>query len=232
MSKQYTLSNTPALGQFSQLHKEFDKIPFGDLIKPTKAPKVIFVGDHAVGKTTFCRAIETGEFQANYIVTVGVEYHGIECFVNGLNFLINLWDTAGEEKNHSLTKSYYRACNIAVLCFSLHDPDSFEHVAFWLDSVKNSTSEDLIGIMLLGMKSDLSHKVKDSEIKNFCETHSLEYFETSAKNMQNVEAVMNRIIFLTSAYQISGIPRTQRVVSETVELQSNTNAKKNKGCCN
>jgi GTP-binding nuclear protein Ran len=60
--------------------------------------KLILVGDGGVGKTTFVKRHQTGEFEKKYVATMGVEVHPLPCYTNLGPVIFNCWDTAGQEK--------------------------------------------------------------------------------------------------------------------------------------
>ena len=60
--------------------------------------KLVLVGDGGVGKTTFVKRHETGEFEKKYVATVGAEVHPMEFHTDKGKIVFNVWDTAGQEK--------------------------------------------------------------------------------------------------------------------------------------
>lgn len=68
--------------------------------------KVVLVGDGGVGKTTFVKRHISGEFEKRYLATMGVEVHPLHFFTNFGKILMNVWDTAGQEKLGGLRDGY------------------------------------------------------------------------------------------------------------------------------
>lgn len=58
--------------------------------------KVVLVGDGGVGKTTFVRRHQTGEYEKKYIATQGVEVSSITFSTSHGPIRLNIWDTAGQ----------------------------------------------------------------------------------------------------------------------------------------
>lgn len=72
--------------------------------------KLFALGDSFVGKTNMLKRFLSNEFDINSKETVGVEF-GSENFIMGKNQDIvkaQIWDIAGQERYHSVTKSYYK----------------------------------------------------------------------------------------------------------------------------
>ncbi|KAG6556964.1 hypothetical protein Mapa_001380 [Marchantia paleacea] len=64
-----------------------------------------------------------------------------------------LWDTAGQEQFHALTRAYYRGARAAALCFSTIDRDSFEAIRTWKEKVEEECGQ--IPMVLVQNKVDL-----------------------------------------------------------------------------
>ncbi len=99
---------------------------------------VILVGDCRVGKTSYLNyivnkgTVNKGQAQPP---TIGVQYAPTKVRVRGQEVKINLWDTciiyynlAGAEKYKSITSSYYRKCQGAIIMFDLTDAESFRNL--------------------------------------------------------------------------------------------------------
>ena len=69
--------------------------------------KVSIVGGSSVGKTTILNYISKGEFNADTIPTIGVDFMYIDREFEGKNYRIQLWDTAGQEQYRCIAKSHY-----------------------------------------------------------------------------------------------------------------------------
>ena len=78
-----------------------------------------------------------------------------------------MWDTGGMERVASITSSYYKFADAAILVFSLDSPESFNMVSqHLLDIVSYAENAK---IYLCGNKSDLKSliQVTDSDMAAF-----------------------------------------------------------------
>lgn len=68
--------------------------------------------------------------------------------------------------------------------------ETFNHLASWLEDARQHANANMT-IMLVGNKSDLSHRraVSYEEGEQFAKEHGLIFMEASAKTAQNVEEV-------------------------------------------
>lgn len=74
-----------------------------------------------------------------------------------------MWDTAGQEKFHSMGAAFYRNAECCVLVFDITEPKTFETIETWRAEFLNQLSPkdpDNFPFVLLGNKSD-----KESERK-------------------------------------------------------------------
>jgi len=150
--------------------------------------KYIIVGDTAVGKSCLLLQFTDKRFQPVHDLTIGVEFGSRTVTINSNPVKLQIWDTAGQEKFRSITRSYYRGAAGALLVYDITRRETFEHLTSWLEDCRKYSSSD-ITIMLIGNKSDLesSRQVSIQEATAFASQHGLVFLETSAKTAHNVE---------------------------------------------
>ena len=91
------------------------------------------------------------------------------------------------ERIASVTSSYYKFAEAAILVFSMDNANSFHSLSQHL--VDTTMFAENARIFLCGNKSDLPAEVTDDDIQQFCEQcHGLiqGIFKTSCKNNTNV----------------------------------------------
>ena len=98
--------------------------------------QVILCGEYGVGKTSLFRRFASNTFTraTDRASTLGLDNFGK---VYGLSSIdgtaaagtrdvkLQLWDTGGMERVASITSSYYKYSEAAILVFALDNPDSF-----------------------------------------------------------------------------------------------------------
>lgn len=147
--------------------------------------KFITIGDIGTGKTTYLTrycSSESDSTEINNIPTIGVEYF-IKKKENG--DIIQFWDTSGQERFNSITRTFYKNIYGVLLFFDLNNKKSFNNLKYWLNQIKEHVNEK-VKIVLIGNKSDLTKNIKNNEIKLFAYQNDIEYFETSVKNNINI----------------------------------------------
>lgn len=72
---------------------------------------------------------------------------------------VQLWDTAGSEKFHKITQSYYRGVHGIMLVYDVSNRKSFKHVSYWLSNISKNANEN-VQVLLVGNKVDLRLETK------------------------------------------------------------------------
>jgi Ras-related protein Rab-7A len=110
-----------------------------------------------------------------------------------------LWDTAGQEKFHSMGAAFYRNAECCVLCFDLTEPKSFETIDTWRTEFLtqlNPKDPENFPFVIIGNKcdKDVERKVPESKVKQYCASKgNIAYFETSAKDNVNVDKAFEEV---------------------------------------
>lgn len=100
--------------------------------------KLLMIGDSGSGKSSMLEAYVSGKFK-NTISTIGLDYKMKIMKVNDKSYKIQIWDTAGQEKFNSITKSYYSKCQGIVIVYDITRKTSFVNVQKWLGQINLQT---------------------------------------------------------------------------------------------
>lgn len=117
--------------------------------------KVVFLGDGGVGKSTLLCRHSQNRFEVVYHPTVGAEVHPLQFDTNHGKVVLNIWDTAGQEKYAGLRDGYLINAKLAVLFYSVDSKLSAKNLAFWEADVRKIGE---IAMMTVGTKYDLEDK--------------------------------------------------------------------------
>ena len=155
--------------------------------------RLILLGDTAVGKTCLFKKLTFGVFKDKNVSTIGIDRRTfkVKCDLeekdgttNSKIVQINLTDTAGQERYKSLTKSYYKSSDAAIILYDITDKQSFINIDNWIQSINASTSQidkSTYTIFLMGTKLDLvdsgikERQVEEDEAQAKCEENSIEW---------------------------------------------------------
>ena len=166
-------------------------------IDETATFKLVLVGDGGVGKTTFVKRHETGEFEKKYIATLGVEVHRLVFHTNRGPICFNVWDTAGQEKFGGLRDGYYIQGQCAIIMFDVTARVTYKNVPNWHRDLVRVCEN--IPIVLCGNKVDIKDRKVKAKAIVFHRKKNLQYYGISAKSNYNFEKP-----FLWLARKLSG----------------------------
>ena len=159
--------------------------------------QLIMVGESGVGKTSLIRRYTNNIFNTNHLETIGIEFFNKEERINDQIIQIKLWDTAGQEIFHSLTKNFYRKADGIIIVYDITNKESFERIQDWVKSVYDNTDTyKEIQMIIVGNKIDLEERreVSKEEGLKIGKYFEIDFFEASAKNAEGVMNFMIKII--------------------------------------
>jgi Ras-related protein Rab-5C len=124
----------------------------GGPLEPT-ALKVVVIGNSGTGKTSLVHRATCDFYNDSPSTTLGASFSSLHVIVEGQEFKLQIWDTAGQEKYRSMTPMYYRGAQAAVVVYAIDELQSFEGVDFWLQSLQTHGDPGII-VLLCGNKCD------------------------------------------------------------------------------
>ena len=192
---------------------------------------IIMVGDTSVGKSTLMKKFISGQFSDSLAPTLGIELYKKEITIDEKQYLYRIWDTCGQERFRSLSKSYFRNSDGIMLLFDLNSQNSFDNLNSWFISIKESGAED-IPLILVGTKCDLYNNITEETISNFVSQNKTiqKYFKCSAKENIGIEEPFIELGKLVVKQILPSRERTNSKIkikkSKSMEIQ-----KPKKKCC-
>merc|ERR1712086_348415 len=150
--------------------------------------KLLLIGDSGVGKSCLLLRFADDTYTETYISTIGVDFKIRTVEIDGKVIKLQIWDTAGQERFRTITSSYYRGAHGIIVVYDVTEMETFHAVERWMTEIERFAGPE-VNKMLVGNKCDMvSKKVVDfAQAKEFADGHSIPFFETSAKDNQNVE---------------------------------------------
>ncbi len=158
--------------------------------------KIILLGEVCTGKTSLINVYFNYGFSDNEKTSVSAAFFQGEITVNEKQYLVELWDTAGQEKYRSLTKNFIRESNIVIFVYDITDSYSFNEIEnYWVDTVKDELKDSAI-FGIAGNKADLFEKevVEPKKGKDLATKIGGFFKETSAK--ENPKGFQDFVKFL------------------------------------
>ncbi|CAB1354009.1 unnamed protein product, partial [Coregonus sp. 'balchen'] len=188
---------------------------------------VVMVGNSSVGKTSFMKRFQSGEFCNDHYATIGIDTCIQPVTVDGSPVTLQLWDTAGQERYHSITRQVFHRAQGLVLMYDITSSQSFCDVRYWVNCIQEGAPDDVI-IILLGNKADcanLEREVQTHEGENLAKGYGMLFMECSAATGDNVTLSME-----TLARMLKQLGEETRQEEGSLVLQKEP-PKKKLGCC-
>ncbi|XP_033228424.1 ras-like GTP-binding protein RhoL isoform X2 [Belonocnema kinseyi] len=160
--------------------------------------KITAVGDGMVGKTCMLITYTRKIFPTEYVPTVFDNYPE-KIMLDGNEYNVTLWDTAGQEDYERLRPLSYPHTDCFLLCFSVSARSSYENVfSKWHPEIKHHCPN--VPIVLVGTKTDL----RSEENSDLITTHegkkmkkkikAYKYVECSAMKQEGLKEVFTEAI--------------------------------------
>ncbi|CAL8240764.1 unnamed protein product [Merluccius merluccius] len=208
--------------------------PVGPPVGPLKTlrVKMVLVGNAGVGKSSLALRFSKDEFRS-LSPTVGCAYLTQMVCLSDVRLCFEIWDTAGEERYHSITPLYYRGAHVAVVVYDISKRETFLRAQMWLMELEKQYVMRSTLLVLVGNKEDLHHirQVTTQEGLSLAEDRGLLYMETSSMSGYQVNDLLQEI-----AHRVKSLVGGQPGLladweSPLVELQRTTAYNPIRSCC-
>ena len=158
--------------------------------------KILLIGDTDVGKTSILLNYIEKKCPDTHVATIGVEYKVKKITTDKYNINLQIWDTAGEERFRSITKSFFRNTNGIIFVYDITSRKTFQNVKDWIKDAE--ANESGFEKLIVGNKLDLasSRKVEEEELKEFAEKKKMGYIQASAKTGENIDEAFDKLVHL------------------------------------
>jgi small GTP-binding protein len=155
---------------------------------------ISLLGESMVGKTSIVKKLKNDDFSNEGLLTAGIDSYIDEAELDGKKYKFKIFDTAGQERFKSISKTTIKFSEGFMVIFSVIDRNSFEKVAEWIDNIKETVQIQTKSIYLIGNKIDAPNReVLNEEAFEYAKMNNLKYFETSAKTGHGIKEVFNQL---------------------------------------
>ena len=167
--------------------------------------QLLIIGNSIVGKTSILTKYTTKTYNENYLATVGLDFFTKDEIIDDKTIRIKIWDTAGQERYKAITKCFFQRAQGIIIVFDVTNKKSFEDLKIWIDSINSQSklTEDLenMPIIIIGNKIDIPKRVIDKDTAlNFAKEQNLDYYETSAKTGEGIDAAIKDLVKKVMVY--------------------------------
>jgi len=154
--------------------------------------KVVIIGMASVGKTSFLLKYMYDYFEKEYDPTLE-DLYKIKKEVDGEKYFLQIMDTAGQEEFRNMAHAHIREADALIVCYSIADRTSFEHLKILNDEIKQIREDDAdhLAVVIVGTKVDLANKgrreISTVEGQRVSEEWGCQFLETSSIKGTNIE---------------------------------------------
>ena len=108
--------------------------------------KVVLLGDSGVGKTSIIQNYIFKRYNYKDISTISSNFQSkiLDLKNEKKKIKFEIWDTAGQEKYHSLAKIFFQDASVCILVYDITRRNSFEALKnFWAKEVKTYSKSNV-----------------------------------------------------------------------------------------
>ena len=122
----------------------------------SKNLKIILLGESGVGKTSIISRYYMNTFDPEQPSTLGTTFITKKIVKKKIEYNLNIWDTTGQEKYHSVTKLFVHGANIAILVYAIDQIETLNKLDYWIQTIKDNCDNNVI-LSIVGNKYDLNY---------------------------------------------------------------------------
>lgn len=135
------------------------------------------------------------DFDSEQALTIGVDFKMKVVNIDGVNVKLAIWDTAGQERFRTLTPSYYRDAQGAIIVYDTNKKQTFNKIDSWLNELDVYGTRMNMAKMIVGNKIDQpDREVSRDDGFRFARKHRTLFIETSAKTNEGVKDAFEEIV--------------------------------------
>ena len=145
--------------------------------------KIILLGEQGTGKTNLINVYFDKSFTSGEDATITPSQSFESNDSNNNKYNITFWDTMGQEKYRSITKTYIKGSNIVIFIYDITRRETFLGLNYWINSVNDELENEEVIMGVAANKIDLfdEMEVEKEEGEEYAKTINALFCETSAK---------------------------------------------------
>jgi len=197
--------------------------------------KVILVGNPGVGKTSIIKRLALNEFSEQYITTFVSNCTEVKLVINDKNIILDIWDTAGQEKYRSVNKLFVKGSKIVILVYDITNKNSFKELDFWFNFITTELGHYYY-LGLVGNKYDQMDKeeVSQEEGQKMAESCGAYFSLISAKEdkkgIDNYFEAIVKLYLKSFVHEFELIDEKESII-KLKNKENENNIERKKECC-
>jgi small GTP-binding protein len=177
---------------------------------------VVFVGSVGAGKTSVITKYCKGTPGTETTSTIAVDYVPLTLG----DVQVSVWDTCGQERFLSLTKSYFMRGHVFVLVHDIASSTIGDDLKKWYQCiVREKPARHTPVVIVVSNKTDLA-PFCDSAIVNWVGEHNFDHLYTSAVSGEGIAQLFAQIKNAVVVHQSEWLAPSLPTLSATTELRT------------
>jgi len=161
-----------------------------------KEIKLLLLGESNVGKTSIFNKYIYNRNATLSASSIGVDFETKIINYKNKKYKIRLFDTAGQERFHSITIGYYHLGDGFLIVFDLTNEHSLNKIKDWIESLNDKVKDSKF--IIIGNKCDLKDKlipenIIENQLKDYIENKKIFYKTSVLKNI-NINKIFEIMI--------------------------------------
>ena len=194
--------------------------------------KAILIGNPGVGKTNLINTCVGMDFDSQYNSTSSGSFRSKKLIIDNKLYILNLWDTAGQETYKAITKIFMKNSQIVIFVYDITDKQSFKDLEDWIEMCKQNLDPNEYISGIVGNKFDLylKEEVPEKEARKYAEDKGMKFAYVSAKESpEGFEIFLKELIDGNPMFESKIIDLPEK--KSKIELKKTDSEKKKKKCC-
>ena len=158
--------------------------------------KITLLGNPGVGKTCIISKYVDDTFEEGGESTIGANFMEKVIKRGDKEVLLNIWDTAGQEKFRSMGKHFYKDSYVVCFVYDITNQESLDSLkTIWYQDLQKY-GEKYTVLAVVGNKSDLYEAettANEDQAKAFAKEINATFILTSAKTGDGIEKLFNTL---------------------------------------
>ena len=177
----------------------------------------IIIGPPDVGKTSIMTRYLDNIFYIVSYNTIGVDMRTKR--LNNFRYtdtIINIFDTAGQERYFSIATNFIRNRDCIFLCFSLANSNSFIECKKYIEYINDNKKENACVILVgtfLDMK-DVCKNIDKNDIDDICTKYNYKYMEVSSKTGEGIRELFDMSLDMMTELNLGHYKSTNLIVDK------------------
>ncbi len=153
--------------------------------------KFFIMGDTSSGKTIITHSMTQTPITEHYKTTIGVEFGKRRIDYGNKKIVLQIWDSAGQERYRSIIFNFYRGSQIIFYMINLANQAHLFNVHNRMKEIRTHAPENAV-IILVGNRPQNANlrQIEQDEIREITDQYCLTYIELNIFNHEEVRQLI------------------------------------------